>query len=344
MRICIVGAGWYGCHLGLSLLQKGYEIQIFEKRGSTISGASRYNQNRLHQGFHYPRDFETRKQSLSGFSWFVEHYGNLVRTIDNNLYAVANKSSYLDYETFKQVMTASGLNFDESVDESLVKKFQNINGIMNTSEGLILNKNATKYFDDILSKHITFNTEIDLSDVNRLKKLKNEYDAIIDCTWGVARKIPDLDYYYEPCIYFYYVRKNNEDFAFTLMDGQFFSIYPYDYEEKIYTVTSVRNTPITQVKTKEDVGRVFAKYTRDEDFIEEKRKLFEEEIEHFYPEFLNEFEYVEPVFSLKTKLVSGTDFRGCIVKKEDNLISVFSGKIDTLHIAESAVLSILEEL
>ena len=30
-KICIVGAGWYGCHLGLYLKEKGYTVKIFEK-------------------------------------------------------------------------------------------------------------------------------------------------------------------------------------------------------------------------------------------------------------------------------------------------------------------------
>lgn len=340
MKICVIGAGWYGCHISSVLLQKGYKVDIFEKSSRSISGASRYNQNRLHQGFHYPRDYETRKQSLEGFSWFVEHYGNLVREVENNIYAVANKKSYLDYETYKQVMLASNLDFQEFDNKQ--SKFRNVQGMMCTSEMLIMNKNASNYFDDILSNHINFNTEINLSNQEVLDNLSSKYDFILDCTWGVARKIPELDYFYEPCIYFYYRKKTNENFAFTLMDGEFFSIYPYDYDDNIFTVTSVKNTPICQVNTKSEVGDTFRKYTRDINFIKTKRDLFEEEIMYYYPNFLNDFEYVEPVFSLKTKLVSGTDFRGCLVKQEDQLISVFSGKIDTLHIAEEIVLDMLE--
>ena len=32
--------------------------------------------------------------------------------------------------------------------------------------------------------------------------------------------------------------------------------------------------------------------------------------------------------TMQSKIYSSTDFRGCIVKRNDNLLSVFSGKID----------------
>ena len=30
-KICIVGAGWYGCHLGYKLSKSGHNVSIFEK-------------------------------------------------------------------------------------------------------------------------------------------------------------------------------------------------------------------------------------------------------------------------------------------------------------------------
>lgn len=339
MKIAIIGAGWYGCHLALSLLQKDIDIKIFEKKDRTISGSSRYNQNRLHQGFHYPRDYETRRQSNDGFEWFLEHYGSLLKDVPNNVYGVANKTSNIDFQTYKHIMSASKLEFQDISDKAFSAKFDNIQGMVSTSEKLILNHRASHYFDDVLSKHLEFGKEINMSDKNVLELLKSEYDYVLDCTWGTSRKIPNIDYYYEPCMYFYYRKKIKEHFAFTLMDGNFFSIYPYD--DDIYTVTSVANTPIGQVKYKDEISALFD-MARKSEYIDAKRMLFENEIKHYYPGFLNDFEYSEPVYSLKTKLVSGTDFRGCLVKKEDNLISVFSGKIDTLHIAELEVLKMIE--
>ena len=339
MRIVIIGAGWYGCHLAISLIQKNYQVQIFERSDSSISGASRNNQNRLHRGFHYPRNFETRKQSHEGFDWFIEHYGNLVESVPNNIYAVAKTTSNLDFETYKQIMQASGLEFDDVSTDPTLSRFTNTQGLINTTEKHILNHRASHYFNNILSNVIEFNNEIDLLNTEKLMELKREYDYVIDCTWGTARTIPDVDYYYEPCIYFYYKQKIKENFAFTLMDGDFFSLFPYD--DEIFTVTSVANSPIGKTTKRSEITALFQEAKKTV-YIDKKRAQFEEEILYYYPNFLNDFEFIEPVYSLKSKVVSSSDFRGCIVKQEDNLISVFSGKIDTLHIAENEVLKIIE--
>jgi uncharacterized protein with NAD-binding domain and iron-sulfur cluster len=340
MKVAIVGAGWYGCHLAVTLLQRGVSVDIFEKSNSTISGASRYNQNRLHQGFHYPRDYSTRVQSHEGFDWFMEHYSNLIQSVNNNIYGIANKFSNLDFNTYLQIMRASGLRFSNDIKEAISGKFNNVEGMIITTEMMILNNRASAYFDDVLSKHIQFNTEILLSDESVLNDMKKEYDYLIDCTWGCSKDIPGLDYYYEPCIYFYYEKKTSEDFAFTLMDGDFFSIYPYSDER--YTVTSVKNTPISQVTRYTEVDDCF-KMAKKKSYIDAKRILFESEIEQYYPGFRNDFEYVKPVYSLKTKMVSVSDFRGCVVVSDDRVISVFSGKIDTLHVAEKEVMRIINE-
>ena len=341
MKIAIIGAGWYGCHIALSMLQKGFDVTVFEKSDRAISGASRYNQNRLHQGFHYPRDFETRKQSLEGFYWFKEHYPNLIQEVPNNIYGVAGTKSNLDFETYKQIMSATGLDFKIIENSCLIPDFRNVQGAIVTSEMLIKNSKASKYFDDILGKHILYNTEIDLTSEKVTKEYKLDYDFVIDCTWGTARKIPLINYYYEPCIYFYYKNISKFDFSFTLMDGDFFSIYPY--YNKIYTVTSVKHTPIKQVFDKEEISECFVTASSDS-FVTNKRDLFEKEVLSYYPGFLNDFEYVEPIYSLKTKLVSNTDYRGCFITVEDNLVSVFSGKIDTLHIAEREINELIDKL
>jgi len=97
LNIAIVGAGWYGCHLALSLLQAGHEVTLFEATDSTISGASRKNQNRLHLGFHYPRNYPTREQSRDGFEWFQEHYSHLVETIDTICTLLPAKVAIFDF-------------------------------------------------------------------------------------------------------------------------------------------------------------------------------------------------------------------------------------------------------
>ena len=83
MNICVIGAGWFGCHIASKLIDDGHDVRIFEKESSIFSNASGNNQNRLHQGFHYPRSFLTRKMSYEGYKKFIKQYPSLTRPLKN---------------------------------------------------------------------------------------------------------------------------------------------------------------------------------------------------------------------------------------------------------------------
>src|SRR6185437_1524824 len=96
LRIGIIGAGWYGCHIALSLKALGFDVSVFERNNDILSEASGNNQFRLHQGFHYPRHHATRVQSRDGFMRFIERYPRLSREVPENIYAVPKEDSLID--------------------------------------------------------------------------------------------------------------------------------------------------------------------------------------------------------------------------------------------------------
>ena len=99
MRVLILGAGWYGCYLGLIFLILGVDFIILEKNNDIFTGASSKNQNRLHEGYHYPRAKETRLECRKGFEMFNRLFNFMVSGINNNYYIIDAKSkvSYTDY-------------------------------------------------------------------------------------------------------------------------------------------------------------------------------------------------------------------------------------------------------
>ncbi|HBC3556809.1 TPA: FAD-dependent oxidoreductase [Vibrio parahaemolyticus] len=341
MKIAIIGAGWYGCHMALSLLQAGHMVKIFEKSDTCISGASKKNQNRLHLGFHYPRDHQTRVQSKEGFEWFIEHYGHLTGSIENNYYAIANENSYIDFETYKIIMSGTGLNYLEVNEGDSVNNFQGLSNLLICNERVVKNNLASEYFNNILSGIVQFNCYVDLENETVTKALSENYDIILDCTWGTARKLESFDYYYEPCIYFYYKNRSGKNFALTIMDGEHYSLYPYF--DDVYTLTSVKHTPLGQFESFNEAILEANRCKNDRLLINEKRQAFEREFKKFYPKFTDDFEFYNVEFSMKTKVKSSTDFRGCLIEKKDKFISIFSGKIDTLHIAENEVFKLIHE-
>ena len=54
-KICIVGAGLFGCTIALVLSKAGYFVDLYEKNPDIMSETSLKNQQRFHLGYHYPR-------------------------------------------------------------------------------------------------------------------------------------------------------------------------------------------------------------------------------------------------------------------------------------------------
>ena len=90
IKIAIIGSGWFGCHIGLKLKKKNFNVKIFEKGNDIFFNSSGNNTNRLHLGFHYPRSIKTREMSYKGYKRFVKEYPKLSSKINENIYAIAD--------------------------------------------------------------------------------------------------------------------------------------------------------------------------------------------------------------------------------------------------------------
>ena len=58
MKIAIIGTGFYGSSLAITLSKK-YQVDLYEKESKIFNGASSCNQFRFHSGYHYPRSQKT---------------------------------------------------------------------------------------------------------------------------------------------------------------------------------------------------------------------------------------------------------------------------------------------
>jgi len=61
MKIAIIGGGLFGITSFLLLRSSGHDCFLLEKNRKIMLGASTNNLNRLHWGYHYPRDNETAR-------------------------------------------------------------------------------------------------------------------------------------------------------------------------------------------------------------------------------------------------------------------------------------------
>jgi hypothetical protein len=335
MNICIVGAGWYGCHIAKNLIAVGYKTTIYEKDEILFNGASGSNQNRLHLGFHYPRNHRTRIQSLIGYDRFIEEYPDVVSKIKNNIYSVPLLDSLIDFKTYQGIMASTGIPFSTCQTPSFL---DNIEGSILTNEMLINVSKARKYFMKKLHGSINFCSEVKTINEKAQNVIVNgeSFDYVIDTTWG--HLIQDNNCFYELSLLLLMKKKRQFDYAITLVDGDLWSIYPTE-DSDIFTLSSVIHTPLFTEDSKELFEK--RKLEISDDLLFQKRRQITEHVQKTFPSLYDFFDFFDYQISVKTKLKTLSSDRSCYVKRTNRIISIFSGKIDNIFYASDNVMKIL---
>ncbi|GJE80319.1 FAD-dependent oxidoreductase [Methylorubrum thiocyanatum] len=336
-RIAIIGGGWYGCHIASSMIALGFTVRLYEQNERLLHEASGNNQFRLHLGFHYPRHAGTRIQSRDGFSRFIERYGDLSKPISENIYAVPKDTSLIDFDTYKLIMTATGIPY-RSVDRCSLG-LTNIDGMIRAEERVILIDKARYYFQHHLRHVISMSVQIKSIEQFAKYILVNgeRFDYVIDATWGhFGRNI--VSTYYEPTLLLYFEAAAGLP-AVTFVDGPLYSIYPTEVET-IYTLSSVPHTPLGRFSRSEEARSVRDRVNSEQ--IEAKRSLMIEQAQENVPEFLDIYKFIGPQISIKTKPIGNSDDRSCYVGRDGRVFTVMSGKIDTIFFATERILSMIE--
>lgn len=340
MKIAVIGAGWFGCHIASKLLDEGYDIKIFEKENKIFSNASGNNQNRLHLGFHYPRSKKTIELSRSSFFKFKKEYNFLSKKLKNNIYSISiSKKSKINFEDYCKILKVSKLKFKKlNLKNSIAQNFKNIEGSIICDEELLLISRSIDFFNRKLKSKINFNSQI-----NKVVFKNNSYfingdqfDSIIDCTGYTFKKDILKNLRYEFCVIFLYEKKKiNDDFAITIMDGPFFTLYPWN-EKNEYGLYSVENSRIMSSKNIVSLKKRVHKNIKNK-LLNKKKKYVESKFLEYYPEFKKQFKFKRFLLSYRTLIENKFDTRVCKIINKNKFISVFPGKIDHIFYAYEEV-------
>jgi hypothetical protein len=327
MKIAIIGGGWIGCHLA-NKFGDNNEITIYEKNSSLFEETSYKNQNRLHLGYHYARSHQTRKLCLSTFDRFIDDYGFAVEEVDKNLYCIANDTSLLDFQTYLKI-------FDDYDHKQFVSNFENFEGCINTDEKYINYEKVHSFFNSKLK------FEKEKIDVKDLDRLSNEFDIVINATNNHISDKSTKNSFYELAISLIYEKKSNTNFdALTVVDGNLFSIYPY--QNNLFTVTDVEHTPIKKFFSVEEMDD-FIKNEINEGLINDKKTKIETKVLNFYKDFLMDFEYKNFFISTKSKINVKSDSRYPIITQSGNIVNCFTGKIQGIYLIEDYIKTLIDE-
>ena len=133
-KIAIIGSGFFGVTSAL-ILSKKHSIDLYEKKNSILNGASRANQMRFHQGYHYPRSIQTLNEVKKFNKSFLDFYGNDVLGTTNNYYAISNINSKTNFQKFIEFLKKNKLyyritknqNFSSLVSKPILSDEKNLN-------------------------------------------------------------------------------------------------------------------------------------------------------------------------------------------------------------------------
>ncbi len=302
----IAGGGWFGSHAAKRLMQSGRLVQVHDGRG-VFSGSSYFNQNRLHLGFHYPRSYATRMMCREHFVSFRREYGFAVRPIPDNIYGVSKKSQ-IDFTTFLQIMRASHLAWTHA-DKNAVS---GCDGAIRVKEMFIDHQVMKTYFESLL-KNVLNRKDLAVGD-------ENNKDLLLDCTNNTLFVENNDNWLSNEATVSLIYKCTSDDFtprAWTIMDGDFVSLFPLDMQGRLYSLTHVAHSP--------QKGLV------DSSLVEKIRPLFEEGANEYIPDFSKNFVFVDYFVSKKAKQKSSCASRNLVVSTFQNVVSISAGKITAVY-------------
>jgi len=322
VRIKVIGAGWFGCHVALSLIEDGHEVELHEMSSDIFTGASGKIPARLHLGApHYPRSMVTQEACKSHQTDFMARYGDLTRAVPINIYAVANDHSMVDFGTYHMVLKnqIEILTMHDPAEFGL----QNVEGAVMTGERHIVVERAKKFFGE------------KLKDVLRLEsndRSEDGWDYVIDCTF-CANDEYMVDRF-EPCLV--PLLEGESYKAVTIMDGPFPSLYPWNEDKNLLSLSSAKYTPFSkECKTWKEARDLLDNLSKSD--IEKQANDMIDSMAHFYPH-VKDFKVIDHMLSIRAMPLSAADSRLVhVVKMSDKLIRIRSGKIDAVIEADREI-------
>jgi len=363
MRIAIVGAGWYGCHMALELSKLGVEVILFEKSDKIFSGISGTFGIRLHAGPHYPRSEGTREYCHKNFRKFEDHYPELVNHHKYSIYAIGNidangRPSKVSPEVFDKVCTEFQYKHRINPEEYGFRNLLTAHSLDEPS--MSLGTPLRKYFVRLLENaniNVRYNVKVDDIEYDEDHAIINgqKFDYVINATsfkdlLPRATDLPQgITHIYQPCLALVYEAKAEaqltDPISFIAMDGWFPCLMPYlDGSDNQYILTHGKWTILDSCKKHSDAQSILDSID-DEFVLQNIKPPCEKEMLRFNPGFKKRFTFKGFKGSVIAKPVTNTEFRSAITFFEVNkkMIHIIPGKVSCIFSAFEEVLSIINK-
>ena len=352
INVAVVGCGIFGAEIALKASSLGLSVKVFETNADILLGASMNNQNRLHLGFHYPRDIETGIQSIRGFDLFKNKYKECIQSNFLNSYFISDNNSLTDYDEYLIFCKKLGVPFKQIDSEDLPIKLEGVRNGISCNEVVY----DCEILREIVKEKIKKNN-IDVSLNSKVKEVSKNIDCFtlitdsgeeadadvgINATYGAGNylteqlgiTVPERLYEYTAVPI---IELDIDKIGITIMDGPFLTILPFGKSNKflLYHVNlSVIDSEINTRLNPEWLSKSTSPLSKLD-----KKEVFNKMIDqckNFIP-LLNKSKLIDflegPRMVLPRK--DKSDERPSIITDTNNYIEVFSGKIDhSIWVAE----------
>jgi len=346
IKIAIIGSGIFGAEIALTLSELDIDVDIYDLNHDFLQGASKNNQNRLHLGFHYPRDFETAKQSILGFQRFKEKYSDCIENNFLNTYFISEQNSKVSYTEYIDFCNKLNLPYKKvDIDKLPIKILNTLGGIQcdevvydcnllkeNIKKRILKKKNIKTKFNCEVKNIIT---EGDKLYIYTKKNQTKSYDYVINTTYGCSNftdsNIDKINFkrQYEYTVV-PIIKLDIPKIGITIMDGPFMSLLPYG-KSNLFLLYHVDNSVISRDYDLNLNRKWLSKSTSPfYDFNKQRFNLnFINKCKVFLPEITQSevIDYLEGPRMVKMDC-DFTDERRSNISHYGNYIEVFSGKVD----------------
>jgi hypothetical protein len=167
MNIAIIGGGVFGAMTAIRLAELDQTVSLFERLPGLMKGASS-NANRLHQGFHYPRDEETARQCMRGFRMFQEEFESAVLEDVTNAYFIASAGSLTAPSDFLAFCSRIGL-FYKTIDLDRCNPAVN-----NVALGVMTDEHV---YDPVVLRRLMVGASAEVRRIDPCRKQRDRYRA-----------------------------------------------------------------------------------------------------------------------------------------------------------------------
>ena len=350
--IAVIGCGIFGAEIALKASSIGLTVKVFEANDDILLGASMNNQNRLHLGFHYPRDIETGIQSIRGFDLFKNKYEECIQSNFLNTYFIADNNSITDIDKYLNFCNELGVPFENINSKDLPIELEGVERGISCNEVVYDCEILRGIVKKIIKKNdidIALSTRVvEISKRDHLFTLKTssgeevDADVVINATYGASNYlteqlgilVPERKYEYTAVPI---IELDIDKIGVTIMDGPFLTILPFGKTNKflLYHVNlSVIDSEISTKLNLEWLSKETSPLSKIDK--EEYFNVMIDQCKKFIPILKNSklIDFLEgPRMVLPRS--DDSDARPSLITDTNDYIEVFSGKIDhSIWVAE----------